>query len=345
MIPLRSDASRALSQGSRRPLLFGLTGIVVVLLVGVLFVPSLILPMPVAHSGLALSASIPPWNTGTCNPNNPSPGALDIPVQNPTLVMPSGATLTVTYEFQVVGYANSDLGTSVYLPATKAVLPTTPAGSLSLTLPAKHVTVAGNGWSTPTLLSGTKKLTSEEYFSAASAFLTTSKYAVMANATSGSLTLEFRWLWSFVPEKGGPVQSGAWSVPSKNATSPYLPSIFYPAPYVGVVSTTASPVAAGTIFNLELNGFVNSTSFRTVLEYPNNGTEIQSIWENTSAHATVFNATVPLSYRSGAPLPTGNYLIHIHDVCEAIVQMHPVAVINEGPAGPGGPTSRMMTRT
>ena len=62
------------------------------------------------------------------------------------------------------------------------------------------------------------------------------------------------------------------------------------------------------------------------MAYPSNGTPIQSIWENTSAHATLFNATVPLLSRSGVPLPAGTYEIHVHDVCEAIVQMHSVVV-------------------
>jgi len=341
MVTSTSGAPRPPREASRRQLPFGLTVCAVILLVGVLFVPSLIPATPVGQPRLTLSASIPPWNTWTCNPNNPSPAALNIPVPNPMYPRYPKASLTVTYEFKVVGYVKSDLGTTVYLPTTKAVLPTTPTGSLSLTLPAKNVTIAGNGWSSPTLLSGTTKLTYKENFSAASAYLTSSKYAVMANAVSGSLTLEFRWHWSFVPAKGGAAQNGTWSVPSRNATSPYLPSIFYPAPYVGIVSTTSSPAVAGTIFNVELTGTVANTSFRMVLEYPNNGTEIQSIWENSSVRATLFNANVPLSYRSGAPLPAGNYLIHVHDICEAIVQMHSVVVVTDDSlAGPGGVPSR-----
>jgi lipocalin len=329
MITLPAGAPSVPGEGSRRHLLFGLTGFTVVLLVGVLFVPSLILPMPVAQSGLVPSASIPPWNNWTCNPNNPSPAALNIPVANPSVNQTAGTTFNITYEFEVEGYVASDSGTILYLPTTAAVFPTVSTGTLRMTIPEENVTITGPGWSSPTLLSATTKLTSNENFSGASAYLTTGKYAVMANAVSGSLTLEFRWQWNFSSATGGTNETGSWSVPSLTATSPYLPSIFYPAPYVGIVSTTASPAVAGTIFNLELNGTVASTSFRMVLEYPNNGTEIQSIWENTSAHATLFNATVPLSYRSGAPLPAGNYWIHVHDVCEAIVQMHFVVVTVE----------------
>ena len=116
-----------------------------------------------------------------------------------------------------------------------------PTGDLLTVLPAKNVTITGPGWSSPALLSKSTKLTADENFSAANASLTTSEYAVMANATSGSLTLEFRWQWNFSSTTGGTNKTGNWSVPSLTATSPYLPSIFYPAPYVGVVSTSASP--------------------------------------------------------------------------------------------------------
>ena len=257
------------------------------------------------------------------------------------------AILTVTYEFKVVGYVGSDLGTKVYLPSTKAVLPTTPTGSLSLTLPSKNVTITGNGWSSPSLLSGSTKLTSKENFSTADAYLTTSKYAVMAYAVSGSLTLEFRWHWSFVPAKGGATQNGTWSVPSRNATSPYLPSIFYTGSLRGYRVHDLLAGRCWTIFNVELSGTVANTSFRMVLEYPNNGTENhESISENSSVWVTLFNATVPLSYRNGSPLPTGNYLIHVHDICEAIVQMHSVVVVtDDGLASPGGLSVRPGNRT
>jgi len=341
----RSSAPSARQGRSRRHLVLGLTGFTTLVLVGILLAPSLVPTTPAGQPILAPSASIPPWNTWTCNPNNPSPAALNIPNPNPKVFRIPGATLVVTYEFKALGYVTTDLGVSVNLPTTKAVLPTTPTGSLSLTLPAKNVTIAGSGWSSPTLLSGATKLTSRENFSALSAYLTTSKHAVMANAVSGSLTLEFRWHWGFLPANGGAVQNGTWTVPSKNATSPYLPSIFYPAPYVGVVSTTPSPAVAGTMFNLELRGTVADTSFRLVLEYPNNGTEIQSIWENSSANATLFNATVPLTYRSGAPVPNATYMIHVHDICEAIVQMHSVVVTDNGAGSPRELPTRLMART
>jgi len=342
---MRSNKPLPSHDGLRGRRLLGLAGFVALIVVGVLLVPSLLPPAPASQSGLAPSASIPPWNTWTCNPNNPSPAALDIPVANPTQSEPLGENLTVTFEFEVEEYVATDFGITINLPTTSAVLPTTPSGSLSLTFPPRNVSIAGAGWSSSLLLNRTVTLTSSETFSGDSAYLSTSKYAVMADAVSGSLTLEFRWRWSFATVGGGSPTNGPWTVPSVNATSPYLPSIFYPAPYLGVVHSTPSPAAASSSFRLELNGTVANTSFRVVLEYPNNGTEIQSIWENTSVKATIFNASVPTAFRGGSPLPAGTYIIHIHDICEAIVHILSVVVIEFSPPPALGLLGRLVLGT
>jgi len=295
-------------------------------------------PSPVG-SGLSVSASIPPWNNWTCNPNNPSPAALDVPAANPTRSEEAGSNLTVSYEFKVEGYVHADYGKTIYLPSVKAVLPTAPTGNLSLPLLAKTVRIATGNWSSPHLLSSSEKIGSNVTFSTAKAYLSSSKQAVMANATSGTLTLEFRWHWSFVPAGGGATRAGPWTIPSMNASSPYLPSIFYPAPYIGVLSTSPTPAPSGSQFNLTLDGFVANTSFRMVLEYPNNGTEIQSIWENTSRGAQKSTVWVPLAYRSGTPVLPASYLIHVHDVCEAIVVILPITVVADGPGVSPAPSA------
>jgi hypothetical protein len=304
----------------------GLAAAATLLLVGILALPSFVPVMPTGASGLSTSETIPPWNTWTCNPPNLSPTALSIPVQNPLHSRQSGIVMGAAYEYQVVGYVAADLGTAVYLPTAQAVFPTTPSGNFVLTIPARNVTITGKGWSPATLLNINGTLRAKTVFSTAPAYLQTSKYAVMANVPSGALTLEFRWRWTIYPAAGGAPDNGPWSVPSRNATGSYLPSIFYPAPVVGIVGSSGSTAVAGSTYTLELNGTVANTSFRMVLEYPTNGTEIQSIWENTSAQTTVFNSTIPLTYSDGVALPAGSYLVHVHDVCGAIVQMRSVTV-------------------
>jgi hypothetical protein len=332
--------ARRLRERGRTPL-FGLAGGGAALLLTALFLSSLAPGPAPASSSLTTSAAIPPWNSWTCNPNNPSPAALDIPLANPAQFKGAGSVLTVAYEFKVLGYVRADLGVGLDFPTAKAVLPTALTGELTVTIPAKNVSVAGKGWSSPTLLNGSTKLAAKTTFAATDAYLTTAKYAVLADAASGTLTLEIRWHWSFELPKGGAPDVGPWSVPSNTSSGTYLPSIFFPAPFVGVLATSASPAPAGSNFTLELNGSVANTSFRLVLEYPNNGTEIQSIWENTTVGASEFNATVPLSLRNGSPVPAGKYLVHVHDVCEAIVRMISVTVTAGMVGGPAGPVGRV----
>ncbi|MCI4327046.1 MAG: hypothetical protein L3K16_05360 [Thermoplasmata archaeon] len=323
--------------------MFGFASGTVLLVIGLLAVPSLVPPAPSHASGFSTSETIPPWNTWTCNPPNLSPTALSIPVQNPLHSRLAGIVIGAAYEFRVVGYVTTDRGVTVYLPTAQAVFPTKPSGNLVLTIPAQNVTISGNAWSPATLFSTNGTLQAKTVFSTAPAYLQTSKYAVMANVPSGALTLEFRWRWTIYPAAGG-VDHGPWSVPSWTATGSYLPGIFYPAPVVGIVSSSGSAAVSGSTYTLELNGTVANTSLRMVLEYPNNGTEIQSIWENTSVGANVFNSTLPLTYSDGVALPAGSYLVHVHDVCGAIVQMRSVTLTHSflggSPAAGGLRTAR-----
>ena len=330
---LRAPA-RTPSRGWRRPLLLGLTGATALLISALLALPSVTPGTTAGLSGVAASETVPPWNTWTCNPPNLSPTALRIPLANPTHPRSPGAILGASYKFKVDGYAPSDLGITVYLPTAQAVFPILPSGVLNITMPPENLTISGRGWISSPVLGGELLLTSKTKFSTSPAYFSTSKYAVMANAPSGSLTLEFRWHWNITSVVPSPLDRGPWSVPSANFTGAFLPSIFYPAPYVGVVWQTPSPVQTGKVFYLELNGSVANTSFRMVLEYPNNGTEIQSVWENTSANATLFNSTVPITYPDGVKLPAGSYIIHIHDVCGAFVSIESMTVFRIPPLAP-----------
>jgi hypothetical protein len=309
-----------------------------------LAVPSVLPPSPAAESGLVASESIPPWNTWTCNPPNLSPAALEIPLTGPNQTQSAGAVLAAAYEFKVDGFVSSGTGATVHLPSADAVFRIRPSGDLTLTIPSRNVTIAGRGWSSPTLLAANKTLSAATTFGTSDAALSTAKYAVMADVASGSLTLEFRWRWSMAPSAGTAFVNSSWSVPSKKASSPSLPSIFFPAPYVGVVSTSGLSAMSGTNFTAELDGAVANTSFRVVLEFPRNGTEIQSVWANTTANASRFNATVPLSRSDGAKLHTANYLVHVHDVCGAIVEMFSLQVTHGTIRFPGALSPQVKPR-
>jgi hypothetical protein len=340
----RSDERDRKHRGGTDRLAFGgvlFTASVVAIL---LAVPSIRPLNPAAQSGLVANESIPPWNTWTCNPPNLSPAALEIPLPGPNQSQFAGAVLAAAYEFKVDGFVSSDQGTTVHLPTADAVFRIRPSGDLTLTIPPRNLTILGRGWSSPTLLAANKTLSAATTFGTLDAELSTSKYAVMADVASGSLTLEFRWRWSVAPSAGAAFLNSSWSVPSKKASSPSLPSIFFPAPYVGVVSTSGLAATSGTNFTAELDGAVANTSFRVVLEFPRNGTEIQSVWENTTANASHFNASVPLSRSDGVKLHTASYLVHVHDVCGAIVEMFSLQVTHGTIRFPGAFSPQLKLR-
>jgi len=277
----------------------------------------------------ALPASGPGPQGSVCNPSSPSPAAVAIPLPNPHRGLAAGGSIVTSYEITVENYTAALNGTVVTVPTMEGVFPLAAGGSTLAVTPPTTVRITGSGWSTP--VNHTKVVTSNLTFaSGAKAFLTSQKIALMAPIAYGGISLGVRWQWTMVPPSG-PVRASGWSVPATTATSPYLPSIFYPAPWVGLVLPGGGSAAAGTNVTLALNGSVTNTTFRVVVEYPNNGTEISSVWEPSGA-APTFNATASLRYGNGTPLAPGSYLLHVHDHCQAIV--HSVSLkVTSSPIG------------
>lgn len=273
--------------------------------------------------------------TSPCNPPSDAPSALAIPLGNLGQKVPTGSSVGYTLEVSAVNYSAADNGTRVYLPSLLGHFPLRTGGMFTVFHLPSTLTLAGPGW---VGVSATKSVaTTTAFDSAGTAYLSTSLLAVMADASYGSLQLQYRWHWTLVSGKGGNTQSSAWSVPSANATLPWRPSIAEPAPYVSIIGTSTQPAAAGSNFTTDLGGAVANASFRMVVEYPNNGSEITSQWEAAPSGATSFNATSPMAYADGSPLPAGKYLIHVHDACEAILHSISVTVVaaSGGLAGPG----------
>lgn len=291
-------------------------------------------PSPLSTLGTRFSAS----STGGCNPSNPSPSALSILAPNPSAGVSAGGSVGVAYAVAILSPTTPGVAATVYVPSVTTTFPLQSSGSFSVFVGGHTVKVQGTGWSKATTVTQTKSATSSLAFSTAkSATLSTQKIALMANVSYGQLTLEIRWHWSETTKSGGTPVNGSWTVPSANATSPALPSVFSPAPYVPIVSTSPTTAPAGSNISVELSGAVANTSFRVVVEYPNNGTEITSVWHASPANATTFNVTAPLSTASGTALPAGKYLLHIHDACEAILHSFGVTATKvSGSGGSGG---------
>ncbi|MCI4360775.1 MAG: hypothetical protein L3J91_03655 [Thermoplasmata archaeon] len=289
----------------------------------------LLLPLPAHGVGIVGGGSFATTSGSGCNPSNSAPSSLYISLANPSGSVLAKGTVTVTLEVAALNSTPAPNGTLIYVPTAATTFPLQSSGSLSVSMPPKTLTLSGAGWAAAASESKSKTVSSATSFAKSSnAYLSTSRIAVMASADYGSLELEFRWNWSVQSSPLGTTTSSGWSVPSLVATSPNRPSIFEPAPYVAIASTSPQPAASGSNFSVDLTGAVANTSFRIVVEYPKNGTEITSTWEYTPVAATQFNATAPLTYPNSTPLPAGSYLLHVHDRCGAI--LHSVSLTVTG---------------
>lgn len=256
---------------------------------------------------------LPTLGTETCSVAHHAPAALHIRLASPVQPKPAGSTLTLEYEMAVVNYTSADLGATVYVPTAKFVLPLSGGGELVAVDAPQTLTVAGAGWSSPVAHAVT--LASTTAFSATRGYLTTSNLAVMAQGPSG-LEVEFRWGW--ISNVSGLLHQ-SWSTPSSSASYPDYPSLFPPAPWVGVVSTSGTSAAGGTYYGIVLEGAVAPASFCTTIETPTGHELHGQVQSDASTTATTFEVGVPLTYANTQPLAAGSYLIHIHDAMGAIV--------------------------
>lgn len=262
-----------------------------------------------------------------CNAPSASPSAVHVSVATPGKDIASGGSLTVQLEVAALNASNGALPTQVYLPSLTAIFPRSPSGTWTLYIAPKVLTLNGTGWSSAATLSQSKAVGTKLAFAPGTAsYVTSQKLALMVVDPYGSLTLGFRWQWSEVVRNGQSPVTGGWSTVSPTAVSPDLPSQFLPAPYVALSLGGSITAAPGANVTLPLSGAVANTTFRIVVEYPTNGTEITSRWLTSPAQATVYNATAPMTYAHGAPLAAGKYLIHVHDRCQAILHSLSVTV-------------------
>jgi hypothetical protein len=298
---------------------------------------------------VAASSQIQPTHAAvnvTCNPNYIGNAAVEISAKNLGSVH-AGQLLNISYQIGSPHLKAKQKGLPVEVPTMTAVFPNVSSGSLKEVVPPATIFLNKSGWNTAEIRTSSLRVPANSTFSTARAYLSSSKLAFLVNATSGTLTLQVRWHWSVYDPVNGTTRSSGWTVPSNSSTSPYLPSTFYPADWVGVVATSNLTEPSGASFNMTVDGAVTSTVFRVVLEYPNNGTEIQSIYENTPAKGKLFNATVPLMFTNFTGVLPGHYLVHLHDRCNAILHLFQVTVVAASSSGGGGgggiaraPTSR-----
>jgi hypothetical protein len=270
-------------------------------------------------------ATLPPPPVLTCSPSALSSAVY---VSNPNIVgtYPGGDVLEATFEFQAVNDSPLSAGDRLVVPSLQAIFPTL-NGTLALYFAPRNLTLGAGNWSDPTLATVSHPLLATTTFvNGTSSYLSSSNLAVMVTDPSGAIAVGLRWQWS-IGAPGGTPLNGSWSQPSPSASKPDLPSIFNPAPFVGVVATNAgAPLAPGQNVTVEINGSIAGNTYRISFEFPNNGSEVSSETETVPANATTYNLTLPIVPKTSTGNVTpGPYLVHIHNVCEAI--LHSIKIV------------------
>jgi hypothetical protein len=270
--------------------------------------------------------------TNDCSAAGPV-DALEILLGSPQTSAVAGSTLSASYEVEVVGFTSADLGSIIHFPSVYVKIPLTSTTKFALNFAPTDVTISGSGWSSPITESGTLASATNFNGGVGSATLSTVSIAVMQKDAAGPLTIAVQWGWTLTSSG---VTSSLWSTPSSTATLPALPSIFQPAPWVGLLATTTTTAApAGSLFEAKLNGSVGRTTFNVSVEYPN-GTEIVCKLNMNYRWTPCFVVKVPLIYLNGTPLAPGNYIVHIHDSIGAIVHTISVTVVASSGGGSWG---------
>lgn len=251
---------------------------------------------------------------------DPAPSSLYIPLPDPSVPLAPGGELALSLEFGVVNYTESDLGIELELPTVDFTF-TLPANqTYTSSLSPRETNIDGAGWQSPAALNQSASPSGGlEFTSGGEARVSTQKIAVQAEATYGTLTLEFRWMWS-LREPNGTELNSSWTVPEQSyGGGSELPSIFFPAQYIEFLKGPGGgeKVTIGTTYSATLGGPVAGRYF--FLEMENGaGHVVQSHATTLPEGVSEGNVTISvLNYDNY--LPPGEYLVHIHDVCGAIL--------------------------
>jgi hypothetical protein len=264
---------------------------------------------------------------GGCNAaKSPTPSALLVPNADVNGSLVPNGQLIVSYEYAVVNYTPSDAQVQIYLPTLMAVFPTAGGTPLETVFSPAVAQPSGAGWQTPAFATRSYLSAGTVSFGGAPAVLSSQKIAVLSSVPYGEIALEFRWHW-ILRNPGSSDAVGPWTVPTPNVQWPSaLPSIFLPAPYVNIVSTSGSPAYIGSEFTAYLTGAVSGRSFFLELEAASNGLSIQT--QNNSVPVggnSSYPVRILLLNYDGYLFP-GAYLVHIHDACGALLRSVPVTL-------------------
>ena len=239
-----------------------------------------------------------------------------LPNANGTLL--SGGTISATFEVAVYSSTSGTTGGTISFPSVFVTFPLT-QGTRQIDFSPGTVPIPSSGWASSASMNRTVSTSSNLAFSAGSnASLSTQKAAVMATRNYSSLSLEFRWSWTLTQPNRSTTSSG-WSVPTSRDHAPsQLRSIFYPAPFVSFLNSSGSPDTIGANYTATIGGNVAGRYFLLEMEYPTSGKVVQAQGQTAPWNVTTFPVFIPVLGYTRALSP-GNYLVHIHDACGALL--------------------------
>jgi hypothetical protein len=231
----------------------------------------------------------------------------------------AGGTLKAYLEYQIENYSSRDASIRLYFPSTFFTFPMATGGNFSFAVGPGFVNVTGPGWQSPAFLAKSETPSSGiDFVSGGTARLSSQKLAIMATVSYGVMTVEFRWRWTMREPGMGHLITHAWSTPSnKSGKKGNLPSIFFPAPYVSYLGGTGASAYIGSNYTSELGGDVAGRLFFLEMEY-GGGSVVQDQGQTAPANATTFYVSIPILNYDGWLKPA-TMLVHIHDVCGALL--------------------------
>jgi hypothetical protein len=237
--------------------------LVVVLALGILSVPT---AGSRGASGLQGASNAAAASISACA--MPDRAARDVSIGEPKHALAKGDTLSTTYEFSVANTTLSSIHVRVNAPSFFGQFILANGSKLSVYTPPRAVNLSNTSWSPASVTTTKKVMTQNESFSTSAATMTSELVGVMATAAEGTVELAFRWSWTVTYASNGTSYSSSWSPLRSTGADP---TIFYPAPYVELVSTSNTTVPIGSTFTAYLLGTISGAEFNSELEYASTG--------------------------------------------------------------------------
>lgn len=244
-------------------------------------------------------------------PRLATPSNLTLPLANPHQNLHAGEQVSVSVAVEVANLSTPGVAFSIHLPTTVAEFPLAGGALLTVSLAPHNFQVAPNGAVGSPTLSQTVGLVAGANLSQdpnETALFTSGGLAVLTSLPYGTLTANFRWIWSVLAPNGALLNSSQWG--------PWTPII--PAQTAYVLSDGPSPVPAGTPFTVCLGGPTQNRVFSL-----HGQDQFGHEFGRASGRAPASNTT-PFCLSLPVPaLPAGSFVyVHVWEYAAATLLLH-----------------------